>query len=1058
MSGGRGRGRGRGRGERGNTKREKGGRGQQGKKHNNNRSSNRQPISTPNKSQSDSSKRRKAVLLLHGNRQTGEVLLGRMDKLKRALLRDLELDVIAPDAPHLFSEEDALDYDDVDGGGLDGSTRWQRTWWHRKENTYHGLEESISMLDQIWNNNQDYVAIVGFSQGSRLAHIISILHTITNGVAFPGLKCVIHFSGYGDCPMPDNFGTLLKDHWGGIIPSLLTKLNKFRENYHDFDDVQVNLPSLHVMGESDALVPLKSSEALLKWYVKPSVHVHPGSHFVPVKKLDIEKYLLFFNEVVEIRNLPPTQPIVIAVDGDDDDDKGAAKAVTEAEKLSNTNTTDAQPDEEHAQTQIDEVTALAQIFPTEFRLLSKSTPRDTDNYDPDDYFEENRLYKHPIKYSILLLSTDSEQSEEQLWPPKEISLCIQYPADYPDIAPTISLIHDMNYLEFSMHASDALLDAMRKAMEDEAGMPCGMGMVYAARVFFEDGGLASCTKTPSAVERNEPTLEKEETQSSSTSSFLRPSNAARIKDCNAQGLEVASTMLKACKSRAHSDDAEEVSATDGTMAVGKGGKWHYTVGLVGKPSAGKSTFFNAATAFARQRGEGGGEVRCEDGDDSGIILGGASMAPHPFTTIDPNIGYCLIPAPSGACPEDEVDDLATLIHSGLVLGSSHGRDSKGRRFIPVCLKDVAGLVPGAYQGRGRGNKFLDDLTDADVLVHIVDASGSSDAEGNKMCNGGNFDDLNHPLNDLEWVRNELVEWVYYNVSSKWDGISRRGKQKLIGMFSGYKQRQSFTEEVCVAVENFVFENEGRKDIFSSLETWDEGDLHRLVSAFLGARFPMALALNKGDIPTATQYIKDIKSKLPIHGAHTGVGLSAYEEMKFIRHHVALSFKDSSSTQTKSSSETMGGKVWECLQSAVSLREPTLVFPVNDMNTYEPLPGMSNCATRDSSLPNLGFISCITAARGHAPSQWDSQRMMYTPNTKESVKTALRDVILMKPGSTVEDVFQGLKGLGALQGEFVRAEAASRIGEKPKPVSKYEVVGEAQQDITNNDDKKKRMAE
>lgn len=95
------------------------------------------------------------------------------------------------------------------------------------------------------------------------------------------------------------------------------------------------------------------------------------------------------------------------------------------------------------------------------------------------------------------------------------------------------------------------------------------------------------------------------------------------------------------------------------------------------------------------------------------------MAPHPFTTIDPNIGYCLIPAPPGKCPEDEVNALTEIDRCSLTLGSSHGRDLDGRRLVPACLKDVAGLVPGAYQGRGRGNKFLDDLTDADVLIHIV---------------------------------------------------------------------------------------------------------------------------------------------------------------------------------------------------------------------------------------------------------------------------------------------------------------------------------------------------
>lgn len=135
-------------------------------------------------------------------------------------------------------------------------------------------------------------------------------------------------------------------------------------------------------------------------------------------------------------------------------------------------------------------------------------------------------------------------------------------------------------------------------------------------------------------------------------------------------------------------------------------KTYYDVsGLVGKPSAGKSTFFNAATAFARQRGMGGGAGnRNGTEDDEDVVLGGAAMAAHPFTTIDPNVGYCLVPAPAGSCPEDEESCLSNLSQKGLVLGSTHGRDSKGRRLLSLCLKDVAGLVPGAYQGRGKGNK------------------------------------------------------------------------------------------------------------------------------------------------------------------------------------------------------------------------------------------------------------------------------------------------------------------------------------------------------------------
>lgn len=79
------------------------------------------------------------------------------------------------------------------------------------------------------------------------------------------------------------------------------------------------------------------------------------------------------------------------------------------------------------------------------------------------------------------------------------------------------------------------------------------------------------------------------------------------------------------------------------------------------------------------------------------------MAPHPFTTIDPNVGVCLVPAPPGSCPEENKCDASGNPLSDTV-ACTHGRDSFGRRLIPMMLKDVAGLVPGAYQGRGRGNK------------------------------------------------------------------------------------------------------------------------------------------------------------------------------------------------------------------------------------------------------------------------------------------------------------------------------------------------------------------
>ncbi|MFQ5920671.1 MAG: GTPase, partial [Nitrososphaerales archaeon] len=134
------------------------------------------------------------------------------------------------------------------------------------------------------------------------------------------------------------------------------------------------------------------------------------------------------------------------------------------------------------------------------------------------------------------------------------------------------------------------------------------------------------------------------------------------------------------------------------------------VGLLGKANVGKSTFFNAATQL------------------------NVPVASHPFTTIKPNvgIGYARV---SCVCREFKVKD--NPVHSVCI---------DGNRLIPVKLIDVAGLVPGAHEGRGLGNKFLDDARQSDALIHVVDASGSTDSEG-RLCPPGTQD----PLQDVEFV-------------------------------------------------------------------------------------------------------------------------------------------------------------------------------------------------------------------------------------------------------------------------------------------------------------------
>ena len=117
------------------------------------------------------------------------------------------------------------------------------------------------------------------------------------------------------------------------------------------------------------------------------------------------------------------------------------------------------------------------------------------------------------------------------------------------------------------------------------------------------------------------------------------------------------------------------------------------IGLVGKPSCGKSTFFKAAT------------------------LADVLIAAYPFATIKPNqgVGYVKID-----CIDKELN---------VQCNPSKGYCVDGKRFVPIDLLDVAGLVKGASEGKGLGNQFLSDLTNADALIHIVDVSGETDAEG-----------------------------------------------------------------------------------------------------------------------------------------------------------------------------------------------------------------------------------------------------------------------------------------------------------------------------------------
>ncbi|ORM42304.1 putative GTP-binding protein [Babesia sp. Xinjiang] len=173
----------------------------------------------------------------------------------------------------------------------------------------------------------------------------------------------------------------------------------------------------------------------------------------------------------------------------------------------------------------------------------------------------------------------------------------------------------------------------------------------------------------------------------------------------------------------------------------------FVIGCVGKPSSGKSTFFNAV-----------------------CVNPNAKTAAHPFTTIEPNHGVAFF---TTDCP---------CVKYNVQCAPSFGSCRRGVRRVPVKLLDVAGLIPGANEGRGIGNKFLDDLRHADVLMHIIDVSGRTNEKGDATIG---YD----PSGDHVWLVEEIELWIFNNLLPKWATMAKRHAMKKESAVSVFVQER-----------------------------------------------------------------------------------------------------------------------------------------------------------------------------------------------------------------------------------------------------------------------------
>ncbi|HIJ00343.1 MAG: ribosome-binding ATPase [Candidatus Methanomethylophilaceae archaeon] len=230
------------------------------------------------------------------------------------------------------------------------------------------------------------------------------------------------------------------------------------------------------------------------------------------------------------------------------------------------------------------------------------------------------------------------------------------------------------------------------------------------------------------------------------------------------------------------------------------------IGIVGKPNVGKSTFFSAAT------------------------MANVEIANYPFTTIEANIGIGYLRA---SCPCRELDVKCEPRNSACI---------NGVRMIPIELLDVAGLVPDAWQGRGLGNQFLDDLRQADALVNVTDASGSTDIEGNPV------DIAAHdPLEDVEFLEKEVDRWIQGILAKGFDRIARQIH------LQGTKIESALHERLTGLGINETDIHNALKDVSppDNPQLWGDDVMYSLAKAIRIRSKPMIVAMNKADIAPAS---------------------------------------------------------------------------------------------------------------------------------------------------------------------------------------------------------------
>ncbi|CAD2216032.1 hypothetical protein AGDE_08983 [Angomonas deanei] len=671
---------------------------------------------------------KKKVLCLHGGRQTAEIFENQLAKIQTDLKDISEFHYI--DAPFLLEK---LQEDD------DVCTRS----WCSPEGDYTEADKAVEAAIKAIGPVQ---VLLGFSQGGAVA--CRYLARQALGEIEEG--CRVRGMILAGTPDPRTF---LKDDL----------LQRYQSAVGEGDFLG-EVPSLHLVGKKDAVVPPEESIGLAKATGQNGELIeHEHAHSFPQQQF-VRRALRNF---LSFLDADPVQT---------EEDQAQREADLEMMSM-----------------MYDEAASCAQDGTVPLPLVDEGTLDSVG--DPSI----RRIVSH-------------------------LRMRLHVPKHYPRVFPTVSVGavgEEVHRTGVEKWKAALLAEADRYLSEECVVGDSVLLPLYLALTQWTQEHLPALL---TALEDDGAPVEEEEERKQSA--WDLEDEAARAENIAAATVDAERRL---CAAQTETVDTEEVG--------GGGGKSNRTlvVGLIGKPSAGKSTFFNAIT-------------------DPQSEADAARVAAFPFTTIEPNVGTGFGPVrcACGLLQRSQEGITTSFPACDAQYGHVYHRDGPHRRH-PVIVKDVAGLVQGAYEGKGKGNQFLNDLCDADVLVHVVDGAAATEADGT-ACTPGE----GSALKDIDWVRAEVHSWIYDNLRSKWFSITRQ-PIKLRSMFTGYRSSPTFVDRVL----QMVGVNLDPVQLSKTIRQWGPVELHTLVAVYVRLRFPMVVALNKADIPSAfTPVYEQLRRQYP----------------------------------------------------------------------------------------------------------------------------------------------------------------------------------------------------